>query len=245
MVLIRTKYETFVSNVFDEGIGISGKSPNKGATGLRFDFQGTDFCFICSHFTAHIDNCEDRNKDFHKIMDDLIFDGKESRKKIFEHDNIFWMGDLNYRIDKLSRNDILQSILTGNCQILRDNDQLSREMKAGHVFHHFQEGEVRFRPTYKFDNGTDDFDTVKERHPAWTDRILWLGTNIEQFSYCGYSNFVLSDHKPVSALFEVGILKKESLDETRESFEKKQEQIEKRIERLELLVKEIHTKLKI
>ena len=36
------------------------------------------------------------------------------------------------------------------------------------------EGPLHFRPTYKFDKNSDDYDTsAKHRVPAWTDRILY------------------------------------------------------------------------
>ncbi|CAN0276180.1 unnamed protein product, partial [Ectocarpus sp. 12 AP-2014] len=41
-------------------------------------------------------------------------------------------------------------------------------------FSGYSEGPLNFRPTYKFDSGTDTYDTSsKQRVPAWTDRILY------------------------------------------------------------------------
>jgi len=37
----------------------------------------------------------------------------------------------------------------------------------------FNEGDIDFPPTYKFDVGSDVYDTSdKQRVPSWTDRIL-------------------------------------------------------------------------
>ena len=53
-------------------------------------------------------------------------------------------------------------------------NQLMRQRLLGNVFHKFEEGPVSFRPTYKYDPGTDDWDTSEKcRAPAWCDRVLW------------------------------------------------------------------------
>ena len=40
-------------------------------------------------------------------------------------------------------------------------------------------GRLEFDPTYKYDFGTDDYDSgPKNRAPAWTDRVLWHGSKV-------------------------------------------------------------------
>lgn len=47
--------------------------------------------------------------------------------------------------------------------------QLRRAMDERAVFEGYQEGPLLFRPTYKYDLGTDNYDTSeKMRVPAWT-----------------------------------------------------------------------------
>ena len=42
------------------------------------------------------------------------------------------------------------------------------------MFRAFNEGEIAFAPTYKYDLFSEDYDTSeKMRIPAWTDRVLW------------------------------------------------------------------------
>ena len=54
--------------------------------------------------------------------------------------------------------------------------------------------------------GTNTWDSSsKKRCPAWCDRILWKGEEVKQLSYSMHSNILPSDHKPVSALFNVEI----------------------------------------
>lgn len=75
-------------------------------------------------------------------------------------------------------------------------------MVAGLAFRFYSEARITFMPTYKYDIGTDQYDTSeKARIPAWTDRILRKGTNLRQLSY-NSAPLKFSDHRPVYATFE-------------------------------------------
>lgn len=64
------------------------------------------------------------------------------------------------------------------------------------AFNSFNEGPLNFAPTYKYNNGSNTYDTSeKMRAPAWTDRILFKGKNLVQNGY-GRNEMTLSDHKP-------------------------------------------------
>lgn len=85
---------------------------------------------------------------------------------------------------------------------LYEHDQLNLQMVAGLSFPFYSEARITFMPTYKFDIGTDNYDSSeKARIPAWTDRILRKGPNLRQLAYnCAPLRF--SDHRPVYALFD-------------------------------------------
>ena len=75
-----------------------------------------------------------------------------------------------------------------------------------YYFTGYMEGRISFKPTYKFDPGTDVWDTSdKQRDPSWTDRILYRGEHLQLTQYRSHWELKMSDHKPVSGLFEAGI----------------------------------------
>lgn len=76
-------------------------------------------------------------------------------------------------------------------------------MVAGLTFPYYNEARLTFLPTYRFDLGTDIFDSSeKARIPAWTDRILKKGPNLRQLAYDSVTDIRFSDHRPVLGLFQ-------------------------------------------
>ena len=47
----------------------------------------------------------------------------------------------------------------GQYHILLPNDQLIKQKKEKKCFKGFLEGDIKFKPTYKYDPGTDNWDT--------------------------------------------------------------------------------------
>ncbi|CAB4412155.1 unnamed protein product [Rhizophagus irregularis] len=127
---------------------------------------------------------------------------------IFDNDHLIWMGDLNYRIEKIPELEVKSMLENNEMEILLNYDQLNRERRIlKQAFAGFEEGPITFPPTYKYDPGTNIWDTSeKKRTPAWTDRILWRSQKNEwckQLSYKSHMEITFSDHKPVSATFEM------------------------------------------
>lgn len=86
------------------------------------------------------------------------------------------MGDLNYRVD-MDKAAAEALVAEGNLMELLRHDQLTREKAAGRVFQGFHEQSIAFPPTYKYDKGTERFDTsLKQRVPSYTDRVLFRTT---------------------------------------------------------------------
>ncbi|KAF7725040.1 inositol polyphosphate 5-phosphatase [Apophysomyces ossiformis] len=182
--------------------GIMGIAGNKGAVAIRMDYGDTSFCFLAAHFASGHANCDDRNADFHTIVQGLSF---FRGRTIDDHDNIIWVSDLNYRVS-LGNEEARAYARDGNIQALLEADQLQREMREGRVFQKYEEGPITFLPTYKYDNGTDIYDTSeKQRVPGWTDRIIYKGNTLKQLQYAR-AELRTSDHRPVLALFEANIV---------------------------------------
>lgn len=59
---------------------------------------------------------------------------------------------------------------------------MKRSIDYGEAFYGYKEGIIAFAPTYRYDIGTDNYDTSeKYRAPAWTDRILYKGKDVRSF----------------------------------------------------------------
>lgn len=154
--------------------------------------------------------------------DDRVIRPRPSRL-IDEHAAVFFMGDLNYRLD-LDReeaenlvdaaftysNDILQPETA--LEILHSRDQLLARLTAGsRQFYEFPTGfaemAITFPPTFKFDPGTNDYDTsAKRRVPAWCDRVLYAPKpNVHPETYSSVNAPSMSDHRPVVATFAIDL----------------------------------------
>lgn len=85
-------------------------------------------------------------------------------------------GDLNYRVD-LEYNEAVQrsNTFTKKDQTeLKEKDQLILILAEQKHFPLLREQFIGFRPTYKYNPGSDIYDTSKkQRVPAWCDRVLY------------------------------------------------------------------------
>ena len=166
---------------------------NKGAIVARVTIDDTSMCFVNVHLAAGQSAKTSRNTDLGAIMedkailpasDDLPFVHGGNGTAILDHEIVIVNGDLNvglpwtmfsadwrmkYRIDQ-RRENVLSSITSGDLAYLLEHDQLRKEMRTNQAFRlrSFEEAPITFKPTYKYNTGTDDYDTSEKRRiPAW------------------------------------------------------------------------------
>ncbi|KAI9374635.1 Endonuclease/exonuclease/phosphatase [Aspergillus egyptiacus] len=201
--------------------GMGGLHGNKGALVFRFVLDDSSLCFVNCHLAAGQTQTTNRNNDIAAILeteslpvetsltsrlDHFVSGGDGSM--IMDHEICILNGDLNYRIDSIPRNVIIEDIRNNNLAKLLERDQLlaSRRKNPGFRLRAFQESPITFAPTYKYDVGTDEYDSSdKKRSPAWCDRVLYRGLGrVKQLEYRRHE-VRASDHRPVSARFKFRI----------------------------------------
>ncbi|CAK9223681.1 unnamed protein product [Sphagnum troendelagicum] len=196
----------------------------KGAAAVAFYYKKVSLLFITSHLSPHECNMEERNAQYTRIcqtifarqavscsciqmsadVDEPYCKLRVGSNFVEKTDVVIWLGDLNYRVE-LPRSSVGFLISHNLEKVLWAKDQLSRAVQRGEVFKGFQEGPLLFPPTYKYDIGTDNYDTSsKERVPSWTDRILYkvMETSFIKANLRGYTSInsvKTSDHRPVKA----------------------------------------------
>ena len=203
-------YDRIVSNVDSAyaSCGVFGILGNKGATAIRLNMYDTPVVVVNAHLAANVDQLSRRSWDIGELRRKIRFATDDSVLSSYDT-VIVWMGDLNYRL-KTSRDDCLALLARGDLEAVLASDQLRQEMKGSRVFEGFLEGMIEFRPSYKFDIGSNEYDTSeKSRCPAWTDRVLWkvgMEEGVDCLGYTSVESFVSSDHKPVVASLQVHAL---------------------------------------
>ena len=182
-----------------------------------------------------------RNADYYNVLQKISFDvGEEAVREVIrngsmsqwasgssavgipDHDIVFWLGDLNYRIDEsMPTERVLELSEAKQLDELRNLDQLVTERKEGRAFVGFEEGIINFVPTYKYQPGTDIYEQRPEkklRAPAWCDRVLWMAqepAHVQQLTYNRSETPNISDHKPVYSTLRVTV--KDVIQQKREA----------------------------
>jgi hypothetical protein len=181
-----------VATGIDVGLTTLG---NKGSAGAGFVFdESTRLAFVCSHLAARATRLKQRAQNYADSVSGLRLGGAHnaggsggSGDFLHQFDHVFWMGDLNYRVDlghmgtESEFNQCLDLIhnkkAEGVCKLL-DHDQLRGEMELQQAFPTalgFREAPVVWPPTYRMMKGEDPhaYSQKKFQNPSYTDRVLW------------------------------------------------------------------------
>ncbi|GAB0092546.1 Inositol polyphosphate 5-phosphatase E [Sergentomyia squamirostris] len=235
-VFIRRDLIWFCSLPEDDSLSVRPGTAfrTKGAVAISFCLFGTSMLFVTSHLTAHQAKVKERVQDIKRIIHALDLPRNyvirhKSKDVTHNFDSVYWCGDLNFRLGE-PREKLLEWIEKTQFPLpahlphgYLHTDQLNKVLADGAAFKGFKEAKITFPPTYKYDPGTQQFDTSsKQRAPAYTDRILYkyrstplglrrgsalipMQSPVECLAYDSVPTIVTSDHKPVWALFRNAI----------------------------------------
>ena len=121
---------------------------------------------------------------------------------------MFWLGDLNYRIDGISRDEIISKANSKDYKTLLKNDQLLKERVVENCFLEFSEPDITFGPTYRFNRGERTWSEEKMREPAYCDRVLYKTLPayvVRPLAYQPCHELMTSDHSPIYSTFAVSV----------------------------------------
>ncbi|KAG6018191.1 hypothetical protein E4U43_007157 [Claviceps pusilla] len=203
--------------------GMGGLHGNKGAVAVRFKVDDTSLCFVNCHLAAGQSHANSRHNDIAAILEASLFPSEHDPEirldtftgggdgsMILDHELCILNGDLNYRIDTMSRDTVVKAVQQQQLSKLLERDQLLVARRRNPTFRlrAFEELPITFSPTYKYDVGTDTYDTSeKRRSPAWCDRVLFRGRGrVRQLDYTRHEVRV-SDHRPVTGSFRLWVKK--------------------------------------
>uniref|UniRef100_A0A8B9KQ31 phosphatidylinositol-3,4,5-trisphosphate 5-phosphatase n=1 Tax=Astyanax mexicanus TaxID=7994 RepID=A0A8B9KQ31_ASTMX len=103
VVLAKPEHENRISHIFSDSVktGIANALGNKGAVGVSFMFNGTSFGFVNSHLTSGSEKKIRRNQNYVSILRFLNLGDKKVNPFDITHrfTHLFWLGDLNYRVE--------------------------------------------------------------------------------------------------------------------------------------------------
>ncbi|PAA54918.1 hypothetical protein BOX15_Mlig026163g1 [Macrostomum lignano] len=207
-----------------QATGLMGFGPNKGGTAVRFQLGDTQFTFVNCHLAAGEDKLENRYNDFRDIQQKLklMFEGTAGRYELLSHvgDAVgshvtFFFGDLNFRLSGVSKEAVEARLFDTERpgaveELLARHDELRRaraQARYGNIFLSYSEASIDFWPTYKYEIGSQRFDSEKVRVPSWCDRILYRAEDVrcEPLKYRSQHSYVYSDHKPVTCTFNTQV----------------------------------------
>ncbi|KAL0482690.1 hypothetical protein AKO1_014382 [Acrasis kona] len=221
VVMCRKRHFMKVTNVQGESqaTGLLNVCGNKGGVGIGLRINETGILFISCHLAANkgkmaredsmMDATHLRNQNAAEILGGLKIGNKELDVES-QYQHVFFMGDLNYRVEKMDYQRAVQISESKNYKLLLQADQLIDQIKKGHVLSGYQEAEITFAPTFKYVEQSEKFDLKKKRNPSYTDRILYKsypGHPISCLQYDSNPDIRLSDHRPLFGVYKINTVR--------------------------------------
>eukprot|EP00937_MAST-01D_sp_MAST-1D-sp2_P000233 g233.t1 len=218
LVIIRSSLATRVTKLESGTVatGIGGIMGNKGGAAVGFTFdEFTRLAFVTSHLAARATRLRQRRENFEDIVSGLKLGGPlQDAEMLHQFHHIFWIGDLNYRIDFGQHGTQPEfentKKLIAQCELaeLVGHDQLRMEQNAHRVFVGFEEGDITFPPTYRMLKKAEGYSNKKHQNPSYTDRVLWrsaagVGDAVQLQEYNAVFELNNSDHRPLYSSFAV------------------------------------------
>ena len=205
IIFVKAIYKSHIDNYSNNSIktGFYGILANKGSVSIKVNIFNFSFLFINTHLIKGKDKLLYRNND-------LIYIYKSICPSINKINVIIWLGCLNYKVEA-ELEEFSQAYIKGKELTLLDKDQMKKERKNNNefIFKEFCEGEIKFLPSSKYEEGSNKIDwTNSDNYPAWTDRIFYKTTknanekfSLDLIQYDSMHDIVFSDHKPVYSYF--------------------------------------------
>ncbi|KRY55813.1 Phosphatidylinositol 4,5-bisphosphate 5-phosphatase A [Trichinella britovi] len=191
--------------------GFYGLSGHKGTLCIHLNFaNGTHTVFLNSHCTPHANKLARREIECEEVMRKCNF---KPNCSLTSEDFVFWFGDLNFRVDGLTKEEVKRHLDNKNYSELLKYDQLNECKSENAALKEFNEAQIEFAPTYKFKPGEKN-ERNFSRMPSYCDRILWRTAdhccesschvpNCKIKKYTSVEHVFCSDHKAVLADFKI------------------------------------------
>ncbi|OHT01400.1 Endonuclease/Exonuclease/phosphatase family protein [Tritrichomonas foetus] len=158
-----SKFTINVNVLGNMRLGGAGLTCNKSAISAIITVNQVKIGIGAAHFSAHNEELDQRNSQFSQLIDS--FEGHSLQFLVV-------LGDLNYRID-FPYSETIDKIKNNELDFLLEKDQLTNVLRTHPKISEFDEPKITFKPTFKFDENCNVYDTSpRHRIPSWTDRIL-------------------------------------------------------------------------
>ena len=182
-----------------------GNKGDKGFSYITFDYNGWYISVASAYFNSNLHNNNYRLQHLKQLLNTKINSGLDHDVTFKE--NNFWiiLGDLNFRVE-LDYEPVMALIEKNNTNFILNNDQFYKCKSMDSDFNLISEGNIMFRPTYKFMKGSNNYfnENMKRKIPSYTDRIFYGNKKgINSLYYNSINNILYSSHKPVIGCFEI------------------------------------------